>query len=222
MKSFLVIGLGRFGVALSLELCALGHEVLAVDIQPDNVRQVADNVTHAVCGDGRDPDVLKQLGAKNFDCGVVAIGNDVGGGALITMNLKEMGVPYVVSKAHNTVHRRVLEKVGADLVVFPEQQMALRLAQNLSNSNVVDFIGLSADFSIMERRVPQSWVDKTLVELGVRAQFNLNIIAIRSAAPDEHREGEMSISPGGGYRLKCDDTLVVLGRNDDIERLDKL
>ncbi len=222
MKSFLVIGLGRFGIALAQELCALGHEVLAVDIRDDVVRQVVDSVTHAVSGDARDPDVLRQLGAKNFDCGVVSIGNDVGGGALITMNLKEMGVPYVVSKAHNTMHRRVLEKVGADQVVFPEQQMALRLAQNLSNNDVVDFIELSAEFSIMERRVPHTWVDKTLSELGVRPKFNLNIIAIRNAPQAEGQEGEMSVSPGGGYTLKVDDTLVVLGRNIDIERLDAL
>lgn len=216
MKSFVVIGLGRFGRSLAQELCALGNEVLAIDNHPDTVRQIADQVTQAVRADARDPEVLRTLGVGNFDCAVVAIGNDVGGSALVTLNLKEMSVPKVVCKAHSSVHLKVLEKMGADQVVIPEQQMALRLAQNLSNTDIVNFIELSPEYSIMERKVPRSWVGQTLSQLGVRPKYNLNIIAIRSEARG------MNVSPGGGYQMERDDILVVLGRNEDIERLDTL
>ncbi len=222
MKSFLVIGLGRFGIALARELCTLGNEVLAIDQDPIRVNQVADTVTQALSGDARDPDVLRALGASNFDCAVVAIGNDVGGSALITLNLKEMGVSYVVCKAHSMVHSKVLHRIGADQVVLPEQQMALRLAQNLSNTDIINFIELSSDFAIVERKVPRGWVGQSLSDLGVRAKFNLNIIAVRSVDGDGNTEGKMSVAPGGNYCLKSDDTLVVLGHNDDIEKLDTI
>lgn len=220
MKSFLVIGLGRFGQALSQSLCALGNEVLAIDTNSDKVREIADSVTQAVTGDARDPEVLRALGVNNFDCAVVAIGNDVGSSALITMGLKEMAVPTVICKAHSEVHKKVLEKMGADRVMIPEQETAVRLAQNLANTDILNFIELSPEYSIMERKVPQSWVGQTLIQLGVRAKYNLNIIAIRSGGLDE--DGTMSVSPGGNYQLRRDDVLVVLGRNEDIERLDTL
>ncbi len=220
MKSFLVIGLGRFGQALAQELCNLGHEVLAIDTNADKVREIADHVTQSVMGDARDPEVLRALGVDHFDCAVVAIGNDVGSSALITMGLKEMGMPSVICKAHSEIHRRVMEKMGADRVMIPEQETALRLAQNLANTNILNFIELSPEYSIMERKVPQSWVDQTLIQLGVRAKYNLNIIAIRSGG--QEGAGSMSVSPGGNYQLHRADVLVVLGRNEDIERLDTL
>lgn len=123
MKSFLVIGLGRFGTSLACELCALGHEVMAVDLREERVQEVAGSVTHAAAGDARDPEVLRALGARNFDCAVVSAGDDVGTSALIVLNLKELGVPQGVGKARSAVHHRVLEKIGADRVVFPEQEM---------------------------------------------------------------------------------------------------
>ncbi|HWS43824.1 MAG TPA: TrkA family potassium uptake protein [Pseudoflavonifractor sp.] len=217
MKTFVVIGLGRFGSAVATELCELGHEVLAIDSIEENVLAVADHVTHAVTGDARDPAVLRALGVRNYDCAIVAVGVDVGNSALITLNLKDMGLKKVICKAQSHVHRKVLEKIGADKVVFPEHEMGVKLAQSLSNSNVINFIELSDDFGIVELSAPKSWQNKTIRELDVRAKFHVNIIAIRKAAG-----GELLVAPGGDYVLESRDTVVTLGRNDDINRLQDL
>ena len=216
MKSFLVIGLGRFGTPLAMELCKLGHEVLAVDVKEDRVQAVADQVTHVVTGDARDPEVLRTVGAGNFDCAVVAAGGDVGNSALIVLSLKELGVPRVVGKAHSEVHRRVLEKIGADLVVYPEREMAVRLAQNLSNTNVLNYIELSSDFSIVERHVPQRWLGKSLAELNIRAKYHVTIIAVR-----DEKDG-ISVAPGRDYVFHEGDNVVALGKNSEIERMETL
>ena len=215
MKTFVVIGLGRFGSAVATELSSLGHEVLAVDEREDHVQRVAEKVTHAVTGDARDPSVLRALGVRNYDCAVVAVGDDIGNSALITLNLKEIGVKRVICKAQSHVHRTVLEKIGADRVVFPEQEMALRLARNLANGDILNFIELSEEYSIMECRCPRQWQGKSIRELDVRARHRLNIIAIR-------RGGGMTISPGGEYALQEEDELVVLGRNEDIREVERL
>lgn len=216
MKTFIVIGLGRFGTAVAVELCALGHEVLAIDENLDSVQHLAESVTHTAAGDARDPAVLKALGAGNFDCAIVATGSDVGTSALITLNLKELGVPRVVCKATSHVHRRVLEKIGADRVVFPEHEMGLKLARGLSNSDVLNFIELSNDYSIVERNVPRSWRGRSIRELDVRAAYHVNIIAVKSGT------GAMDVAPGADRRLNAGDTLVVLGRDADINQLSEL
>ena len=128
MKSYAVIGLGRFGSALARQLCKLGAEVLALDVKGDYVQQIANDVTHAVVGDAQDKEVLRALGVRNLDCAVIAIGDNLAASVLITMNLKELGVPYIVCKAHDETHRKVLEKLGVDRVVIPEQEYAQRLA----------------------------------------------------------------------------------------------
>lgn len=217
MKTFVVIGLGRFGTAVAMELCELGHEVLAIDAAEENVMAVADRVTHAVTGDGRDPSVLRALGVRNYDCAVVAVGDDVGNSALITLNLKEMGVKEVICKAQSHVHRKVLEKIGADRVVFPEHEMGVKLAQGLSSSNVLNFIELSDDFGIVELGAPKSWVGKTIRDLDVRAKCHVNVIAIRKAT-----DGELLVAPGGDYVVEPKDAVVTLGRNEDINRLHDL
>ncbi len=158
MKTFVIIGLGRFGTAVARELSSLGHEVLAVDENEEAVEKVADKVTHAVTGDARDADVLKALGVRNYDCAVVAVGGDIGNSALITLNLKEQGVKKVVCKVQSHVHQRVLEKIGADRVIFPEHEMGVKLAQGLSSSNVLNFIEVSEDYGIVELEAPKSWV----------------------------------------------------------------
>lgn len=216
MKSFVVIGLGRFGTSLALELREQGHEVLAVDMMEERVQAVADLVTQAVAADARDPEALRALGVRNYDCAVVAISADVGDSALITLNLKELGVPRVVGKASSAVHHKVLEKIGADQVVFPEQEMAVRLARNLSNVDVLNFIELSKDFSVVERRCPPQWQGGTLRGLDIRAKYRLNVVAVR------REDGETVIAPDGDFMMQGGDCLLVLGHNQDIERMEKL
>lgn len=217
MKTFVVIGLGRFGTAVATELSALGHEVLALDGEEENVQKVADQVTHAVTGDARDPAVLRALGVRNYDCAIVAVGDDVGNSALITLNLKDLGVKQVICKAQSHVHRKVLEKIGADRVLFPEHEMGVKLAQGLSSSSVLNFIELSEDYGIVEIAAPKVWLGKTLKELDVRARYHVNIIAIRRGSGED-----LNIAPGADCRLESGDVAVTLGRNDDINRLQDL
>lgn len=216
MKSYVVIGLGRFGTAVATELCSLGSEVLAIDMEQTNIQTIADQVTHAVTADARDPAVLKALGVGDFDCAIVAIGSDVGGSALITLSLKELGVPEVVCKAKSHVHRRVLEKIGADRVVFPEHEMGVKLAQGLTHSSVLNFIELSDDYSIVEVPTPKIWQGKNLREVDVRRRYQVNIIAIRDG------DGEMHVAPGGEYMMRSTDTLILLGADRDTSAIFKL
>ena len=217
MKTFVVIGLGRFSSAVATELSSLGHEVLALDDSEENVEKVADKVTHAVTGDARDPAVLRALGVRNYDCAIVAVGDDVGNSALITLNLKEIGVKRVICKAQSHVHRKVLEKIGADRVVFPEHEMGVKLAQGLSSSNVLNFIELSDDFGIVELEIPKSWQQRSIRDLDVRAKHHVNIIAVRKGST-----GTLEVAPGGDYVLEAKDAVVTLGRNEDINRLHDL
>lgn len=217
MKTFVVIGLGRFGSALSTELCNLGHEVLAIDDREENVQRVADDVTHAVVGDAKDSAVLRSLGVRNYDCAIVAVGDDVGNSALITLNLKEMGVKEVVCKAQSHIHRKVLEKIGADRVVFPEHDAGVKLAQNLSSSNILNFIELSDDYGIVELAAPRTWQGHSLKDLDVRAKHGVNIIAVR-----RETDHEMVVAPGADYILASGDIVVTVGLNDKISRLHDL
>ena len=215
MKSYVVIGLGRFGQAVACQLCALGAEVLAIDKYNDLVQQVANDVTHAVVADGQDKEVLRALDAGNFDCAIIAIGDDLAASVLTTMNLKELGVPYVVCKAHDETHRRVLEKLGADKVVIPEQENAYRLARSLSSPNVLDYIELSDEYGIMEVPAPKKWYGQSLKELDIRAKYGINIIAVK-------RDGSISTFPAGDYRFVENDVIVVLGSDDTVKSVQKL
>lgn len=215
MKAYMVIGLGRFGTEVARQLCALGCEVLAVDTSAELVQQVANDVTHAVVADARDKEVLKALGAKDFDCAVIAIGGDLGNSVLATMNVKELGIPKVVCKAHDDTHRQVLLKLGADQVVIPEHENAGRLARSLSSHNVLDYIELSEDYGIIEVPAPRSWVGKSLKELNVRAKLGVNIIAIKSL-------GDINVSPSADYAIKSEDVMVVLGDSIALKEVQKL
>ena len=217
MKTFVVIGLGRFGSAVATELSALGHEVLALDDSEENVLKVADQVTHAVTGDARDPAVLRALGVRNYDCAVVAVGDDVGTSALITLNLKELGVRQVICKAQSHVHRKVLQKIGADRVVFHEYEMGVKLAQGLSSSNVLNFSELSDDVGIVETAVPREWLGKSLAQLNVRAKYKVNIIAVRKQGKED-----FNVTPGPNTVMEAGDTVVALGRTEDVNRLQDL
>ena len=217
MKSFLVIGLGRFGAAVAQELSALGQEVLALDIDAENVQHISDQVTQAIQGDAQDEAVLRSVGARNFDCCVVAVGADMEASILITVMRKEMGAKYIVAKAMTPIHARVLERVGADRVVLPEIDMGQRLAQRLARTNVVDYIGVSDEFSIVEIHPPKSWVGNSLGKLGVRAKHQINVLAIR------HGEGgQVDVNPQPDKVIGPDDLLIVIGTNEQVNSVVEL
>ena len=215
MKSYMVIGLGRFGTEAAKKLCELGCEVLAMDVSSDLVQKVSNYVTHAVVANAQDKEVLRALGAKDFDCAIVSIGGSLADSILATMNLKELGVPYVVCKAHDETHREVLQKLGADQVVIPEQENAARLARSLSCPNVLDYIELSDEYGIIEVPAPKRWLEKTLKELNVRAKLGVNIIAVK-------RDGKINVSPAADYQILAGDTMVVLGNVAALDTVQKL
>lgn len=215
MKSYVVVGLGRFGSEVARQLHALGCEVLAMDTNAELVQEVSGGVTHAVVADGRDKSVLKALGVKDFDCAIVAIGDDLAASVLATMNLKELGLGRIVCKAHDETHRRVLEKLGADQIVIPEKENAARLARSLSSPNVLDYIELSDDYGIVEVPVPMSWCKKSLKDLNVRAKLGVNILAIR-------RVGKINVSPTADFTFCEGDVVVVLGDVAALEKVQKL
>lgn len=216
MKSYMVIGLGRFGTAVADKLQELGNEVLIMDESEELVQRLADRVTYAVVGDARDEEVLRSLGAENFDCAVVAIGEDLASSVLITLNLKSLGVPQVICKAKDDQQRRALEKIGADRVVIPEREMGMKLAQNLVSSSVLDYVELSKECGIAEILTPKSWVGKSMLELDVRKKFGVTVAALRKA------DGDVSVFVDASYRLTMEDELIVVGNNDDLSRVQKL
>ena len=215
MKSCVVIGLGRFGSEVARRLCEMGCEVLAIDTHNEVVQNISSDVTQAVVADARDKGVLKALGVKDFECGIVAIGDSLADSVLATMNLKELGVPKIVCKAYDETHRQVLKKLGADQVVIPEQENAVRLAKSLASRNVLDYIELSEDYGIIEVPAPKAWLDKSLKDLNVRAKLGVNILAVR-------RGGEIRVSPAADFVILQEDIVVVLGDTAALNAVQKL
>ena len=215
MKSYIVIGLGRFGSRAAKRLYEQGCEVLAIDRNPDLVQTVSNLVTQAVVADARDKEVLRVLGAKDFECAIVAIGDGLADSVLATMNLKELGIPYIVCKASDETHRQVLMKLGADRVVIPEQEQADRLAKNLSSPNVLEYIELSEEYGIIEIPAPKSWQGKSLKELNVRAKMGVNIIAVEKSL-------KINVSPAADYRIEAEDIMVVLGDTAALEAVQRV
>lgn len=214
MKQFLVIGLGRFGASIAKTLYNMNYDVLGIDTNEEIIHNMVDSITHAVQADATDENTLNALGVRNFDVGIVSIGNDIQASILVTLILKEIGMKYVVAKAQNELHGKVLYKIGADRVVFPERDMGIRVAHNLVSSNVLDYIELSQDFSIVEIASLPEWQNKSLRDLEMRVKHGLNVMAIK-------REDKVLISPHANDVIQKGDVLVVVGENKDIEKLEK-
>jgi len=216
MKQFIVIGIGRFGSAVAERLCQLGHEVLVIDTDEEAVQKISEKVTHSVTADATDEGVLKSLGVRNFDVAVVAIGSDIQSSIMTTLMLKEMGVGYVVAKAQNELHAKVLLKIGADRIVFPERDMGERVAHNLIASNILEYIELSSEHSIIEYAAPDSWVGKDLRDVNMRAKYGVTVVAIRNM-----KDERINISPKADNEIKAGDIMIVIGDNDDLKKLEK-
>jgi trk system potassium uptake protein TrkA len=212
LKSYIVIGLGLFGMEMATRLYALGEEVLAIDTDEVLVNRIADRVTRAVTADATDADVLDKLGAASFDRAVVAIGTDLAASALATMNLKSLKVPYVLCKAQNDTHREMLERLGADRVVIPEREMADKLALGLTSVGVMEYIELSEEYGILEIKTPLGWEGKTIRELELRSRYGANVLAMRDG-------DQLKIPPDIDLPIKRKDTFVVLGRYDMMKKI---
>ncbi len=217
MKTFLVIGLGRFGSAAAGKLYDMGHEVIVLDEDEELVQQCADQSTHAAIGDAREISVLKAVGAADCDCAIVAIGSDLAASIVVTMNLKDLGVPKIVCKAKDDMYKRALERIGADQVVIPEKEMAIRLVQSLGSNSFLDYISFSEEYGIAEIDPPEDWEGKTLRELNVRKRFHVNILSIKNTAT-----GAVNMAPGPDDVLSDRDTVMLMGRNEDIMQLQRM
>lgn len=211
-KQYVVIGLGHFGKAVCETLYANGSEVLAVDIDQARVNDAAEISTHAVCTDATDADNLERLGISNFDVAVVNIGKDVKASGIVTMLLKEMGVGTVVAKALDETHGRLLKKLGADKVVYPERDMGRRIAHNLRTTQIMDFIEVSPDYSLSEIKPLDKWIGINLGNLAMRARYGINVLAIKSG-------DNINAMPDADTVIHQDDTLLVMCAEKTLRKL---
>lgn len=213
MKSFAIVGCGRFGSSVARTLYHLGNEVLAIDGNPDVVEAISGDVTHAVQADVMDEAAMRELGLTNFDVVVVSIGSDLQASIMATLIVKELGVKKVVTKAQSDLHGKVLSKIGADKVIFPERDMGVRVAHNLTSKSIIDYIELSPDYGILEIKALPRWYGKNLADLKLRNKFGINVMAIKR---DEH----INVSPGPNDKIEPGDILVVLGSTDEIAKIE--
>ncbi len=214
-RDFVVFGLGKFGSSVAITLSKNGCDVLAIDMNEEIIQEISEKVTHAVQADVTDADALHALGIRNFDVAIIAISNNMQSSIMATILAKEIGVPFVIAKAQNDIHKRVLEKVGADKVVFPEREIGVRIANNLISDNFVDYVELSDDYSIVEINVLDEWAGKSLKELNLRAKYSINVMAIRAV------DDQISITPGPQEVLKSGEVLIVIGNNIELQKLNR-
>ncbi|MGL4451443.1 MAG: potassium channel family protein [Sarcina sp.] len=212
-KQFVVVGLGRFGASVAKTLYALGNDVLAIDMNEDLVQEISDDVTHAVQMDATDEAALKTLGIRNFDVAVVTIGASIQASVMATLLLKENGVKHIIAKGNSDLHAKVLYKIGADRVILPEKDMGIRVAHNLVSTNILDYIELSSDYSIIEINSPDDWHGKTINELSLRSEYGINVVAIK-------RDRDVNVSPYAEDVIEPGDIVVAIGSANDLSRLE--
>lgn len=208
-KSFAVIGLGQFGMTLAVTLAESDCDVLAIDDKEENIEEISEKVTYAVKADVREPGILKALGVQNVDVAIIAVAENLEASISATMQAKDLGVPFVAAKSMNSLHGRILDKIGADKIIYPEQSMGLRVARNLMSGGYLDVFELSAEFSMAEFSMPVSWSGKNLVDLNVRERFHINIIGIK--------QGEnvtVDLDPSEPLPDNC--SIIAIGKNKDL------
>lgn len=211
-KQFAVFGLGSFGMSVAITLQQLGCEVIAVDHDKERVKDVANHVSFAMRADIGDPDVMRSLEPRNLDGIIIAAADNMEGSIMATLSAKEINIPYVLCKARDDMHAQVLKKIGADAIVFPEEEMGKKVAKSLVSVNLTDWIALSPDYSILETAIPKSWVGKTLKELDVRKKYNVNVAALK--------EGEkVEINPDPDMPLREGMILVLIGEDKSLENI---
>jgi len=216
-KQVVVVGLGRFGSSVTRSLYNLGHDVLAIDSDESRVQSIMGQATHALTGDVTNEGLLRELGIPDYDAAVVAIGSAIVPSIMASVLLKTIGVPYVVSRAHNELHGNTLERIGVDKVIHAESEMGVRLAHSLFNPNVLEYLEVTPNFGISKMKVPQRFVDMSLKELGfsnARDKYGLAVLAIR------RRGNDVTLNPDTDDRLHAGDWLVLAGRDELLDKLE--
>lgn len=228
MKQYVVIGAGKFGASVAVTLSQKGYSVLLIDNSIEKIQELSDIVTKAVQLDATDEKAMHALGLKDFDVAIVAIGRQsLEDSVLVTMMLKEMGIGTVIAKATNEAHGRILTRVGVDRVVFPERDMGIRLANSLTTSSIMDHLGIVPGYSVAEIQPSKEFIGKTIKESGIKGQYGIQIIAVKTMQPNIDEKGEsiveeqINIVPDASTKIGKDDTLLVLGKDEDIEKVKK-
>lgn len=216
MKQFAVIGLGNFGFYLATRLFNKGHEVLAIDKNETLVQEIRDNVSQAVIADTTDPKVISELGLQSMDAVIVCIGSILSSSILTTLNLKDIGVKHIIAKAITEPHGRILQKVGANDIYFPERDSALSLADHLHDPNMIDYLPFIEGYSIIQVSISSKLVGKSLRELDLINRYGIQVIAVKESIPTS-----VNMIPTGNYVLKKSDTLFLLGPDNTLDRFRK-
>ena len=213
-RQVVVIGLGRFGVSLACTLCDLGHDVLAIDTDETKIQSISSRVTHAVQADATSEAILKELGIANFDVAIVALGSEIQNSVLATILLKKLGVRYVIARAANELHGSILDKIGADKVVYPQTEMGMVTAHALTLTDVLDYIPVASSYGVAKVTAPAYFVGKTLseLELGRTGKWGVAVLLLQ-------REKEVVVTPDRSEIVKQDDVLIVSGNDDKLEEL---
>ncbi len=216
MKKFMVIGLGNFGFQVARSLFEDGSEVIAIDSNRDRVQGIRDFCTRGIVADAENKDFLQSVGAQEMDGVILSMGDNISQSIITTLLLKELNVKYLIAKANDPEHGKALRKVGADRVIFPEQEVAIKLAQRLTSPSILDTLELGGEYVLTELLPPMEFVGKSLMEVNLRRVYNLFVVAIKEAVPER-----VTVLPPAEYVIKDSDTLVILGSTADIERLNK-
>ena len=217
MKQFAIIGLGNFGYYLATRLYDKGHEVLAIDRDPNRVQEIRDKVSQAVVADATDRKAVEPLGIKQMDAAIICIGLVLSDSILATLNLKEIGVEKVFAKAITEAHGRILQKIGVSEIFFPEKDMALSLAERLENPNMIDYLPFLEDYSIVELAPPKEFIGKALKDLDLINRYGVQVVAIKEIVPDK-----LNLIPTAQFVLKDSDIMILLGPNDSLAKLKEL
>lgn len=215
MKQIIVIGCGRFGSAAAKALTKLGHDVMVVDSSTEIIKEISEYVAHAVQMDAIDEASFRTIGLRNFDVAIIAIGSDIQASIMATLIAKEAGVPVVIAKAANETHGRVLNKIGADKVIYPERDMGVRVAYSLVTPNILDVIEFSPDYSIIEVVAFEEWEGKSLREINVSREYGMTVLAIKTGE-------KINMVPSGDSMIKKGDVVVLLGSNSNLKKIGSL
>jgi trk system potassium uptake protein TrkA len=214
MRQFAVIGLGNFGYYLATRLSQKGHQVLAVDIEPQRIQAIKNDVSQAIVADATDSEAMEALGVKDMDAVVVCIGSNISQSILATLVMKDLGVSTVLAKAIREPHARALTKIGATEVLFLERDLAFSVAERLHNPNLVDYLPFVEGYSIVELAPPKEFVGKSLAELDLINQHGIQVVAVKEFIPEQ-----VNLIPTGKFVVKDSDLLILLGPNDALERI---
>ncbi len=217
MKQFAVIGLGNFGFYLSISLFRKGHEILAIDKNPEIVQSIKDKVNQAVIADTTDREVLESLGITKVDSAVVCIGSIMEASILTVLNLKDIGVKRVVAKAISETHSRLLYKMGATDVIFPEKDQAISLAERLHSPNILEYLPFLEDYTIFELTPPKNFIGKALKEINLINRYGVQVIAVKDTINDR-----LNMVPTGNFVMKDSDVLIILGPKDSLDKIAKI